>query len=46
MQDECAVRELVVGRFVEAALSGPRDEAFQVKLIINCIGTVLAWVKL
>jgi hypothetical protein len=31
---------------VEAALSGPRYEPFQVKLIVNCIGTVLVRVKL
>jgi hypothetical protein len=46
MQNECAVRKFLVGRFVKAALSGPRDEAFQMKLIINCIGTVLAEVNL
>jgi hypothetical protein len=46
MQDKCAVRKFLVGRFVESALSGPRDEALQVKLIVNCVGTVLARVKL
>ena len=46
MQDECAVRKFLVGRFVEPAFSARRHEAFQVKLIVNCIGTVLAGVKL
>jgi hypothetical protein len=45
-QDERAVRESLVRRFVEAALSGPRDEALGVELIVNGIGPVLASVKL
>ena len=44
VQDECAVRKFLVRRFVEAALSGGRNEALQVQLIINCFGTVLVWV--
>jgi hypothetical protein len=31
---------------MQAALSGSRDEAFEVELIVDCIGTVLSWVKL
>jgi hypothetical protein len=46
VEDECAVGKFHVSRVVEAALSGPRDEPFPVKLLVNCIGTVLAWVKL
>jgi hypothetical protein len=46
VEDECAVGKFHVSPFVEAALSGPRDEPFPVKLLVNCIGTVLAWVKL
>jgi hypothetical protein len=46
MQDECAVWKFLVGRFVEPAYSAWRRQAFEVKLMVNCIGTVLAWIKL
>ena len=46
MHDKCAVRKFLTVRFVEAALSGSCDEAFLVKLIVNCVGTVLTRVKL
>jgi hypothetical protein len=32
--------------FVEAACSGLRDEPFQVKLMVDRIGSALVWVKL
>ena len=46
MEDEGAVRKVFVRRFVDLALPGPRDQPFHVELIVDCVGTVLAWMKL
>jgi len=46
MQDERAVGKFVEVRFVEPALTGVGDQAFHMKLIVDCVGAVLARVKL
>jgi hypothetical protein len=46
VDDERAVRKFGVRSFVEPALSGAHGQPFEVKLIVNCVRSVLVRVKL